>query len=668
MKKQFSEAQNKAINHYTGPCLVLAGPGSGKTLTITQRTKKLIEQYGVNPANILVITFTKAAAVEMQERFEKLMEGQKMPVSFGTFHAIFFKILKYAYNYSAQNILREDEKYRIIKELIDNEHLEIEDEKEFVSSIISEIGNVKGDMIDISNYYSGNCSDEVFRNIYEKYDTILRNRNMVDFDDMLVMCYELFKARDDILKAWQKKYEFILIDEFQDINKVQYEIMKMLALPKNNLFIVGDDDQSIYRFRGARPEIMLNFHKDYENAVEILLDENYRSTENIVKTSLRLIKNNEKRFSKDIKATKEIGEPVTFKTFKSPAEENKFIVDDIFEHVKQGGKYLDIAVLFRTNTGPRFLVDKLMEYNIPFHMKDAMPNIYDHFIAKDIISYIKIAIGESSRENYLRIINRPKRYISRELLNTEEISITNLKRMYLDKKWMIDRLEKLEFDFVMLRKMTPFAAINYIRQGINYDEFLNDYAEFRKIKVEDLQEVINEIAEASKEFKTYDEWFEHIQDYTSELELQASMNKKLENAVELCTMHSSKGLEYDIVYIIDAVEGVTPHNKAVLDEDIEEERRLLYVAATRAKSKLNVFSIKERFNKPVEISRFVKEMMIDFLDIHADGEVIHRKYGKGIIKSVENGKMIIYFQKYRKEMVFDIKYTLANGIIKLENS
>ena len=190
--------------------------------------------------------------------------------------------------------------------------------------------------------------------------------------------------------------------------------------------------------------------------------------------------------------------------FKSVVEENSYIIEDILKHIQRGGRYSDIAILFRTNIGPRFLIDKLMEYNVPFHMKDAMPNIYDHFIAKDIISYINIALGENSRENYLRIINRPKRYISREALKNEEISLDSLKHFYSDKTWMVERLEKLEFDLVMLRRMSPYSAINYIRQGIRYDEYLAEYAELRRMKVEDLYEIINEIAEAAKEYDTYD--------------------------------------------------------------------------------------------------------------------------------------------------------------------
>lgn len=231
---------------------------------------------------------------------------------------------------------------------------------------------------------------------------------------------------------------------------------------------------------------------------------------------------------------------------------------------------------------------------------------------------------------------------------------------------MVERLEKLEFDLVMLRRMSPYSAINYIRQGIRYDEYLAEYAELRRMKVEDLYEIINEIAEAAKEYDTYDKWFKHIEDYAKELEKQSNKNSKTDNAVELCTMHSSKGLEYKIVYIIDAVEGVTPHSKATLDEDIEEERRLFYVAATRAKDYLNVFWIKERFNKPVDISRFVSEMMLDYDDICEGRKVYHRKYGDGVIKTIEDGKAVIYFSKYRKEFVFNIEFAFGNKIIQLK--
>ncbi|MBQ3932996.1 MAG: ATP-dependent helicase [Lachnospiraceae bacterium] len=611
MKRQISPSQTEAIMVNEGPCLVLAGPGSGKTTVITYRTQNLIEKYKVNPANILVVTFTKAAAKEMQQRFEEIMGSEKLPVSFGTFHSVFFNILRYAYNYSAGNIIREEDKFTKIQELIDRENLEIEDRNEFASSVIAEISNVKGDMIDINHYYSTSCSNEVFKRIYNDYEEYLRTTNKVDFDDMMVMCYELFKARKDILAAWQNKYKYILVDEFQDINRIQYEIVKMLALPENNLFIVGDDDQSIYRFRGARPEIMLNFPKEFENTKQVILQENYRSTETIIKASLNLIEHNNNRFKKDIKAVIPPEESVEFLEFKDVVEESKYIIKSLYDYKEGGNSLGNVAILYRTNVDPRFLVEKFMEYNIAFNMKDKLPDIYEHFISKDFISYIKFALGENTRENFFRIMNRPKRYISRNIVKTNKVSIFKLMDENRDKKWLVDNLKKLSNSLQILKRMSPFGAINYIRQGMGYDEFLKEYAEYRMIKVEDLCNIADEITEASREYKTYEEWFAHIDEYKESLKKQIEKNNNNPEAVQLATMHSAKGLEFDTVYIIDAVEGVTPHSKAVLDEDIEEERRLFYVAATRAKRNLKVMWIKEKFHKPVEISRFVEEMQVN---------------------------------------------------------
>ena len=299
----FNEAQSAAVSHKDGPMMVLAGPGSGKTTVVTHRVQSLIEKHGVNPSSILVITFTRAAAREMKERFERLMEGRPMrgQVSFGTFHSVFFRILKLAYQYDASDIIREDQKLRLIRELTAKEQLEPEDENELISSLISEISAVKGEQIDLEHYYAKSCSGDSFRRIYRGYEEQLQRAHKIDFDDMLVMCWDLFRKRPDILSAWQKKYEYILVDEFQDINRLQYQIVRMLAAPSDNLFIVGDDDQSIYRFRGAKPEIMLGFERDYPKAARVLLDVNYRSTREIVEASLRLIEHNEKRFKKSLK-------------------------------------------------------------------------------------------------------------------------------------------------------------------------------------------------------------------------------------------------------------------------------------------------------------------------------------------------------------------------------
>ena len=604
----FNEAQNEAVDFDKGPMMVLAGPGSGKTTVITHRTKKLIEDYGVNPSNILVITFTKAAATEMRSRFETLMGGRYFPVTFGTFHAVFFKILRYAYNYNADNILREEKKTEYIKEIVAKLHMEIDDINDFVKDIIGEISLVKGEMTDLNNYYSKNCPEAIFRKIYNMYNDRLIRENLVDFDDMLVMCYELLTKRPDILKMWQNKYKYILIDEFQDICRVQYEIIKLLAKPEDNLFIVGDDDQSIYRFRGAKPEIMLNYKNDYPTVKTVTLSTNYRSTKEIVKRADMLIKHNKRRFDKNISTINSTGDTVDIRSFKTEKEEALYILKLISDYKKIGYEYSDIAILFRTNTNPRLLVEKLLEYNIPFNMKDVIPNIYEHWLSRDILTYIRIAMGSRARADFLQIINRPKRYISRDAFEEVEVSFWDLKEYYSDKYYVVERIERLKYDLQWIGRMTPYEAINYIRHGIGYDEYVQEYATYRRIKPEELYEILDELQESAAEYKNFEKWFEHMEAYREEIKRQNTKTTVNKEGVELSTMHSAKGLEYRAVIILSANEGVTPYRKALLEDDMEEERRLFYVAMTRAKENLHIFTVKERYGKGVEPSRFIAEI------------------------------------------------------------
>lgn len=665
----FNHQQRMAVEHVDHPCLVLAGPGSGKTTVITHRTKKLIEEDGISPSNILVITFTKAAAMEMQQRFLQLMGGKRLPVSFGTFHAVYFQILKYAYNYRAENIIREEKKYEILRNIVHKTELDISDENEFVANLISEISNVKGEMLDVTYYYSKNCPEEVFKKIFREYNDTLIRANLIDFDDMLVMCYELLTKRKDILKLWQDKYRYILIDEFQDINRVQYEVIRLLAKPQDNLFIVGDDDQSIYRFRGARPEIMLNFEKDYPEAKKIILDTNYRSTPEIVAAAGKLIRNNKKRFEKQIRAERENGSKPVILPFDNVYKECNYILEEIEQLIAKGLTYQDMAVLYRTNTNPRTLLEKLMEHNIPFCMKDVIPNLYDHFIAKDIIAYINAAIdfrekGVMKRGDMLRLINRPKRYISRDVFPRAEVNLEDVKRFYQDKGYVLERISKLEYDLAMIRNMNPYAAIQYIRHGIGYEEYLTEYAEYRRMKPEELYDVLEELSEAAKPYKTYQEWFKKIEEYGEELKKQARERQEKKDGITLATMHSSKGLEYRAVFIIDANETITPHKKALLPEDIEEERRLFYVAVTRAKDWLYICHCRERYGKETDVSRFVEEMVSMLDELTVGQEIRHKKFGTGKITQIRDGKIKAVFAD-GKEYVFDAKFCLGNGIIKV---
>ena len=604
----FSKAQTQAIMHKDGPMMVLAGPGSGKTTVITHRVQYLTKEYGIDPGDILVITFTRAAAEEMRERYEALTGGGSR-VTFGTFHSIFFRILKLAYRYTADNIVREDQQMQFVRELAQAGGLEPEDENEFAASILSEIRSVKGERIALEHYYSKNCPDAVFRQLYAGYEEKMRRTGLIDFDDMMVLCLELFTERKDILSAWQRRYRYILIDEFQDINRLQYEIVRMLAKPEDNLFIVGDDDQSIYRFRGAKPEIMLGFERDYPGAGRILLDVNYRSTEEIVAPALRLIGENQKRFSKAIHTTGRHGKNVITKLWQDPGEENLAIAREIQLYLQSGVRPGDIAVLYRTNAGPRFLMEKLMEYNLPFRTRDTVPNLYEHWISRNILTYIRIAMGSRAREDILQVINRPKRYISRDAMPDETVSFEKMKAFYAEKDWIAERIESLEGDLRAIARMSPLAAVNYIRQGMGYDEYLIEYAAFRRMRPEELLETADELKESAAGFKTFDEWFAHIDAYKEELLRQAAQRRTETDAITLATMHSAKGLEFPIVYILDANEGITPHSRAMLDEDMEEERRLFYVAMTRAKTRLHVYAVRERYHKKAEVSRFVWEYL-----------------------------------------------------------
>lgn len=613
----FNEAQKQAILHKEGPMLVLAGPGSGKTTVITNRIRYLTRYENVNPSSILVITFTRAAAREMEERYNKMSQQEESAgsgrVSFGTFHSVFFRILKLAYGFTAANIVREEQKIQCIREYMEKLDLDVEDEAEFVSSILAEISMVKGEGLSLEHYYSKNCGEDVFRSLYQGYEQFLRKYALVDFDDMLIMCYELFRQRTDILSAWQKKYQYFLIDEFQDINRIQYEIVKMLALPENNLFIVGDDDQSIYRFRGSKPEIMLGFETDYPNAKKTLLGVNYRSSREIIEAAGRLICHNEKRFFKELQSARGQGKPVITRVFEDAREEVTAIAEEIRDYHRAGLAYGDVAVLFRTNIGARLLVEKFMEYNIPFQMKDVLPNLYDHWIARDILTYMEIAEGNRERGAFLRIINRPKRYVSRDAFDSPAVDLEKLKSFYQDRGWMLDRLEQLEYDLSMLKGMAPAAAVNYIRKAVGYDDYLREYAQIRRLKAEELLDTADQILESASGYKTMDAWKQHMAEYKEQLLKKAQEAREHTGndgeSVPIMTMHGAKGLEFPVVYIPDANEGVTPHNKAALDADMEEERRMFYVAMTRAKDRLHVYYTRERYHKRQEVSRFVREYL-----------------------------------------------------------
>lgn len=614
---KLNRGQDEAIKHGNGPCMVLAPPGSGKTLIVTERTRYLIEESGVRPDQILVITFTRYAAREMKERFERLTAGKNYPVTFGTFHSIFYGILKCAYGIGANNLMSEKESSVLLQEVLDQTDIEstpeVEDEEELVRELLREVGMVKNGLYHLKDFHSKYLTQDEFAEVFRSYEHQKKELKKFDFDDMLVQCYALFRKKPEILQGWQKRFQYILIDEFQDINRVQYEVIRMLAAPRYNLFVVGDDDQSIYGFRGAKPELMLYMKQEFPALRTISLTVNYRSTEFITGAAARVILHNDTRFYKRVQSFRGRGQNVHVQEVLDEQEEAQYVTEEIQKKLDQGIKPGEIAVLFRTAVQARMISEILSEHRIPFEMRDYVTNFYRHFIVKDMMAYLQLAAGKRDRSLFLTICNRPLRYLARNSMENRQVNFEDLRKFYCDKDWMLDIIDQFDVDVRMMKNMAPYAAIQYIRKKIGYDDFLKEYAEKHQIPWKQLMDVMAELEERSKNFKSYDEWEIHIAKYTQELEEQQAKARKIkgerENKVQLMTIHSAKGLEFEDVFVIHANEGEIPHQKAEKKDEIEEERRLFYVALTRAKNNLCISYITQKNGNSIKPSRFVEELL-----------------------------------------------------------
>ena len=614
---KLNRGQDEAIKHGNGPCMVLAPPGSGKTLIVTERTRYLIEESGVRPDQILVITFTRYAAREMKERFERLTAGKNYPVTFGTFHSIFYGILKCAYGIGANNLMSEKESSVLLQEVLDQTDIEstpeVEDEEELVRELLREVGMVKNGLCHLKDFHSKYLTQDEFAEVFRSYEHQKKELKKFDFDDMLVQCYALFRKKPEILQGWQKRFQYILNDEFQDINRVQYEVIRMLAAPRYNLFVVGDDDQSIYGFRGAKPELMLYMKQEFPSLRTISLTVNYRSTEFITGAAARVILHNDTRFYKRVQSFRGRGQNVHVQEVLDEQEEAQYVTEEIQKKLDQGIKPGEIAVLFRAAVQARMISEILSEHRIPFEMRDYVTNFYRHFIVKDMMAYLQLAAGKRDRSLFLTICNRPLRYLARNSMENRQVNFEDLRKFYCDKDWMLDIIDQFDVDVRMMKNMAPYAAIQYIRKKIGYDDFLKEYAEKHQISWKQLMDVMTELEERSKNFKSYDEWEIHIAKYTQELEEQQAKARKIkgerENKVQLMTIHSAKGLEFEDVFVIHANEGEIPHQKAEKKDEIEEERRLFYVALTRAKNNLCISYITQKNGNSIKPSRFVEELL-----------------------------------------------------------
>ncbi len=591
--------------------LVLAGPGSGKTTVITGRVQYLLTRQNVSPEQLLVITFTKAAATEMRQRFELLTRKEHPPVVFSTFHAVFFQILRYAYNYSAASILRESEAMRILTDILGRLDPALAKELDLVLSVLHDIALYKGNHCPLfkeekASAPRGICPPEVFFAALHEYERTLRKQRRLDFEDMLLLTYDLLTKRPDILSFWQNRFHYILIDEFQDVNRLQYEIVRLLAAPQNNLFVVGDDDQAIYGFRGSRPELMLQFPVDYPNAKTVLLNINYRSPAPVLQAALRLISVNKKRYPKALIARRQEGEPVHIHQFASCAEENHFLIQHVRELQKKNTPLSQIAVLYRTNSQPRVLVQALREAEIPYVLHGKLPCLYDNAHVAPVLSYLRLAVGGRHRTDALQIANKPVRYIKRQAFPSEIVDFDAARQWYLnqDKGYVAERIARLQYDLCMIGKTDPYAAIHYIRNIVGYDEFLQTTLHSSDTAFDLLDEVMEEAGRFST-IPAFLDYTAHVQKREKENATRTTQNK---DGVALMTFHASKGLEFPYVFVIDCNETLLPHKRNLLPEQICEERRLLYVAMTRTKEVLHLFSVKKKFGKELAVSRFLKEI------------------------------------------------------------
>ncbi len=614
----FSKEQKSAIHFKDGPALVLAGPGSGKTTVIVNRIISLIKEHSVSPSSILVITFTKAAAKSMRQRFLSLTGESYVSVTFGTFHAVFFSMLRHAYNYSAGSIIKADIQYNYIRNAAMGFELEYPDENEMVTGIISEISRVKSNRLCIDTYEAVSCPAATFRLIYKKYENMLTSRRMIDYDDMIIMCYELLSKRADYRKAWQDKYKYILVDEFQDINKAQYDTIKLIAGKQANLFVVGDDDQSIYAFRGSKPDIMLGFSTEYRDIVQMYLNTNYRCSSEIVAGARSLIEYNKVRFAKDIRSCGMCSGRIKVCKMADIEEEALYLSKEVRELIADGIKPEEIAVISRTNIISNIYYTRLNSDGVACRTLTAVHNIYDSWLMQDIAAYMRLSQGMYDKENAVRIINKPSRYIKRALI-TQPFNFEHLRKCYDGDEGLIKIINDMQFDIKMLSHMSPYAAVNYILKGIGYEDYINEEIIRKRLNKEEVYAKLTEIKTLSRKYMDIKQWLKYIDEQAEKTEQENKSDKRQGNqknsdekdsagAVNIYTMHSCKGLEFKAVFIMDVCEGIIPYNKAVLDNEIEEERRLMYVAMTRAKEKLYLVYPIKRYGHDTAASRFISEI------------------------------------------------------------
>ncbi|ADL51371.1 ATP-dependent helicase [Clostridium cellulovorans] len=666
MQKQYKldKDQRKAVYCEDGNTLIVAAPGAGKTTVIINRVYHLIKNRGIDYRNIIVITFTKAAAENMKQRYKKLSDDGRVPF-FGTFHGLFYKILR---NYIDIKLIETKEAYGIVKKVLVTYMDEISEEK--IKETLSTISLVKTSRnIEIEAVVK--IDKDIFLRCYESYENYKKSKGLMDFDDLQIKILELFQEDERILNNYRNLFKHILVDEFQDCDGIQLEILLLLN-KANSVYAVGDEDQCIYGFRGSKPQCMVNFNETFNGGKKLYLSTNYRSNYNIVDTSMKLIEHNKERNKKVVEAFKTSkGEIEVSRPYDENIQGEEIAISIAKKVVDNSASYKDFAVLYRTNNESRAIIDAFLRKNIPFYLLDKEYNFFDHFIIKDVIAYLRLAIDQYDKESFLRIINKPFRYFSKVSLEKvrsysyKEDVFELLKKDQNIKTFQLKVIDNLKRDIQGLNKKSLQGAIYSIINELNYGEFLTDYAAKFKIPVEEVMDIVNEFQEATKNITSILKLLDHIREYSEALENNKNKSMENEDKVILSTIHGVKGMEFKEVAIINCVEDSIPHKNA---DNVEEERRLFYVAITRAINNLYLYvprNVKGKFREP---SFFIEQCRINLnkkIDIpyKVGQEVVHNVFGKGTIKYCDAERIDIIFDK-GMERSFKSDIVINNNLLK----
>lgn len=601
-----SYMQEKAICHIKGPARVLAGPGSGKTFTIIQRLHHLTNHHHIPAQQILCITFTKAAALEMQERYQKQIietnTKENSCVCFGTVHSICYHILKESDEFHQYSLVKESGKRKLLEMLLIQKGLNESDNYSVISELLFAVSRKKNGIshqVDMQNV--------PFDEIYYEYTQALSERKLLDFDDMINCTYHLLLRNEQLRTAWQKRFTYVIVDEFQDINRIQYEIIKLLAMPENNLFVVGDDDQAIYGFRGALPDIMKQFLSDFPYASELYLTENYRSCEKIVSFAGKIILQNRNRIPKHILSQKS-GGTVHIYYEETRKEEELRLLSDINQLDKKN--LFQSAVIVRTNIEAIQYIRLFKSHHIRIkeQLQKKSPLCFEHFIKKDFEAFLRFCKEGHKRIDFLQIMNKPELFLSRQALVSETVHLNELITYYKGSPEITKNIMQLFQKLESAKTMSFSVAIRYFRNIIGYDNYLKEHAKNRQ-EYEEYVRIADELQKLCKKQipnERCDGFWQRMEQEYSEM-IKNDETYIIKEGLSVITMHGAKGLEFKHVFLPDVNEGVIPSKQCKTNEDIEEERRLLYVAVTRAKETLSIYYTRERGRSP---SRFIDALIV----------------------------------------------------------